>query len=384
MPACVLTNQLVSVLHCPPGRSHKEYFDQTVRGLYVDVLSSGRMSFRVRYRQGQRQRVYTLGDARVLTVEEARTQALALLRLVYQGGSPREGQIAGLGPTLGHFFQQMYLPFIQSYKRSWATDETLIRIHLQPALGHRVMGEVLAPEIAHLVQRMQARHYAPGTINRVLVLLRYGYKLALRWEVLGVRNNPAKELKNLTDSNKIERYLSAKQAGRLLEAVRASPNPALADIVAFLLLTGARKREALNARWQDVDWPRQLWRIPKTKSGKVRHVPLSSRALVLLKDRRRSGANDDVGGDWIFPNQYTGQPFVSIFHSWKTARAAAGLPQLRMHDLRHSFASFLVNAGRSLYEVQELLGHSDIRTTSRYAHLSRDRLRDAVEAVQGF
>jgi site-specific recombinase XerD len=83
----------------------------------------------------------------------------------------------------------------------------------------------------------------------------------------------------------------------------------------------------------------------------------------------------------LFANPKTGRPFVSIFCSWHTARSAAGLPALRIHDLRHSFASFLVNAGRSLYEVQELLGHADIRTTSRYAHLSRERLREAVEAV---
>lgn len=83
----------------------------------------------------------------------------------------------------------------------------------------------------------------------------------------------------------------------------------------------------------------------------------------------------------IFPNPPTGKPYVSIFYSWDTARKAAGLPDLRVHDLRHSFASFLVNAGRSIYEVQELLGHSDIRTTSRYAHLSRERLFDAVEVI---
>ena len=80
-------------------------------------------------------------------------------------------------------------------------------------------------------------------------------------------------------------------------------------------------------------------------------------------------------------NEKTNKPFVSFFYSWNTARIAAGLPQLRVHDLRHSFASFLVNAGRSLYEVQELLGHADIRTTSRYAHLSRERLIAAVEFV---
>lgn len=86
--------------------------------------------------------------------------------------------------------------------------------------------------------------------------------------------------------------------------------------------------------------------------------------------------------DYIFANPRTGSPFVSIYYSWHTARKQAGLPELRVHDLRHSFASFLVNAGRSLYEVQELLGHADIRTTSRYAHLKRDRLLEAVQVIK--
>src|SRR5690606_29425433 len=166
---------------------------------------------------------------------------------------------------------------------------------------------------------------------------------------------------------------------QLLAAVRQSQNELLASIVAFLLFTGARKREALNARWKDVDFRQKLWRIPKTKSGKVRHIPLSGGALKLLKALKE---NADNKVDHIFANPRTGQPFVSVYYSWHMARRKAGLPELRIHDLRHSFASFLVNAGRSLYEVQELLGHADIRTTSRYAHLSRERLREAVEVVR--
>ena len=134
----------------------------------------------------------------------------------------------------------------------------------------------------------------------------------------------------------------------------------------------------LDARWGDVDMARKLWRIPKTKSGKVRHVPLSAGALQLLAGLRAEHPPLD---GFVFANPRTGLPFVSIFHSWDAARKRAGLPELRLHDLRHSFASFLVNAGRSLYEVQELLGHADIRTTSRYAHLSQERLFEAVEAV---
>lgn len=378
MPVQKLSDDLVATLTCPPGRAHIEIFDTLMRGLYVDVLANGRMAFRVRYRQGGKKRAHTLGDARLLTVAEARDLARTALRKVIAGGDPKAVDLPIDGPTIEHFYTQQYLPYVKSYKRSWDTDETMIRNHLVPALGDRAMGSLIPPDIARVVEAMRSRNYAAGTINRVLVLLRYGYTLALRWHIDGVDSNPAKELKNLKEDNKIERYLTPEQTTRLLAAVRHSQNPLLADIVAFLLFTGARKREALDAKWQDVDWRQKLWRIPKTKSGKVRHVPLSSGALKLLRELKEKS---DPAIEHIFANPRTGLPFVSIFYSWDTARKEAGLPELRIHDLRHSFASFLVNAGRSLYEVQELLGHADIRTTSRYAHLSRERLREAVEVV---
>lgn len=379
MPVQKLSDDLIATLTCPEGRAHIEIFDTLMRGLYVDVLANGRMAFRVRYRQDGKKRGHTLGNARLLTVAEARDKARTALRKVIAGGDPKAVDLPIDGPTIAHFYTQQYLPYVKSYKRSWDTDETMIRNHLVPALGDRAMGSLIPPDIARVVESMRSRDYAAGTINRVLVLLRYGYTLALRWNIDGVDSNPAKELKNLKEDNKIERYLTPEQTTRLLQAVRHSQNPLLADIVAFLLFTGARKREALDAKWQDVDWRQKLWRIPKTKSGKVRHVPLSSGALKLLRELKEKA---DPAIEHIFANPRTGLPFVSIFYSWDTARTEAGLPELRIHDLRHSFASFLVNAGRSLYEVQELLGHADIRTTSRYAHLSRERLREAVEVVR--
>lgn len=378
MPVQLLSDDVVAALTCPPGRAHIEHSDTLMRGLYVDVLANGRMAFRVRYRQQGRKCAHTLGNARLLTVTEARDRARTALRKVLAGEDPKAADHTVVGPTVGHFFAEHYLPYVKSYKRSWATDETMIRHHLLPAVGNRPMGSLIPPDIARVVESMRSQGYAAGTVNRALVLLRYGYTLALRWHLEGVHSNPARELKNLKDDSKIERYLNPEQTHRLLIEVRHSPNPVLASIIAFLLFTGARKREALDALWHDIDWQQKLWRIPKTKSGKVRHVPLSSGALALLASRPPA----DHPGQPIFANPRTGRPFVSIFYSWNTARQRAGLPELRIHDLRHSFASFLVNAGRSLYEVQELLGHADIRTTSRYAHLSRERLREAVEVVR--
>lgn len=340
----------------------------------------------------------TLGDALQLPLEQAREAARALLAQTPKTSAASElGWSTPAGMTLsvpapapspvsmtvGEFFSEHYLPYVKSYKRSWGTDLSMIRNHIVPRLGDRVMGELIPPDLAKFVEKMKAEDYAPGTCNRALVLLRYGYTLAVRWRLPGITSNPLLEVKNLRDDNKIERFLSEEQLARLVQCVKHSDNNKLYYIVVYLLYTGARKREVLDARWEDVDWGQKSWRIPKTKSGKIRHVPLSTGALQLLEHLQ--GLNQALPeaerSNHVFCNPRTGMPFVSFFYSWDTARKQAGLPELRVHDLRHSFASFLVNAGRSLYEVQELLGHADIRTTSRYAHLSRERLREAVETV---
>ena len=393
MPRAVITDIYIQALTCPLDRTHQEVFDSELRGFYVDVLASGRKSFRVRYRFEKKLRVVTLGDAMLITADEARKLARDLIRKAKQGVDPQETIQQGLGPKIKDFFIGKYMSYVKSYKRSWDTDLSMIQNHIMPKLGEQFMGSISPPDIAVFVETMRSQDYAPGTCNRALVLLRFGYELAIRWKTPGVDSNPVKEIKNLRDDNRIERFLSNQQTINLLEAVKQSKSEMLQYIVLFLIYTGARKREALNAKWQDIDWDKKSWRIPKTKSGKVRHIPLSKGALSVLEALKtlclegklgkylQAFSLADMTQRHIFANIRTGQAYVSFFYSWNAARIRAGMPDLRVHDLRHSFASFLVNAGRSLYEVQELLGHADIRTTSRYAHLSRERLIAAVEVV---
>ena len=381
MPNLLLNDPYISEIGCPPNKSHLEVFDSELRGFYVDVLASGRKSFRLRYRFEKKLRVVTLGDVKFFTTDEARKMAIGLIRQSKQVVVPQTPAISDVGPLLKDFFVEKYLPYVKSYKRSWATDESMIRNHLVPKIGSLFMGRITPPDIAVFLQRMKSEEYASGTCNRALVLLRFGFTLALRWKVHGIESNPVVEIKNIKDDNKIERYLTEQQTVKLLEAVRQSESEMLQYIVLFLIYTGARKREVLDARWRDIDWAQRSWRIPKTKSGKIRHIPLSTGAMNVLEHVRLKISHGLLNEQAIFANPKTGEPFVSFFYSWNNARIRAGLPEFRIHDLRHSFASHLVNAGRSLYEVQELLGHADIKTTSRYAHLSRERLVAAVEVV---
>ncbi|WP_010314034.1 site-specific integrase [Synechococcus sp. CB0205] len=193
-----------------------------------------------------------------------------------------------------------------------------------------------------------------------------------------VRVNPTKDIALHRLNNQCQRFLSQEEAVRLFEAVRQSNNPVLSSIEAMLLLTGARKREEIDARWSCIDWERRIWRIAISKSGKSRYVQLSDGALLLLRLRRF-----EVGDQCpsIFPNPKSCAPYKCINNSWDTARRRAGMPELRLHDLRHSFASFWISSGRSLYEVQKNLGHSSAKMTEPYAHLAHDTLLPASNAV---
>jgi integrase len=215
--------------------------------------------------------------------------------------------------------------------------------------------------------------HKPASVNRYMALVKYIFSLAERWEVID--KSPARGVSRLEENNHKERYLSAEETERLLREMSRCQSRVVPDLIEFLILTGARKGEAAKARWDDFDLERKVWTIPLSKSGKDRHVPLSRGALRVLERRRY------VDSEYVFPNPKTGLPLQHFHNTWDRIRTRAGLPDVRIHDLRHNFASLLINSGRSLYEVQKLLGHADISTTQRYAHLAQATLQEATELV---
>jgi hypothetical protein len=261
MAVVCLSDEVVKLLVCPPERKHWEVFDALIKGLYVDVLPSGHMAFRLRFLDGLSKKSLTLGNARVVTVDEARGLARDRLRQSFVRDHPLTSLFLKAGPTVTDFFINQYLPYVKTYKRSWSTDESVIRNHVVPYFGALAMGGLKPPDLACFVQYLQDKHYAPGTVNRLLVLLRYGFSLALRWRVAGVDSNPVKEVKNLRDDNKIERFLTNEQMVSLMAAVRGSESEMLQHIVLFLLYTGGRKREVLDAVWADQWGPCSCWAL---------------------------------------------------------------------------------------------------------------------------
>lgn len=178
--------------------------------------------------------------------------------------------------------------------------------------------------------------------------------------------------------NAREVYLTSEQAKTLLLACEASVNPQLKNLVALLMMTGSRLNELLQSKIEHVDLERKQWLIPISKTGKHRYVPLSAAAIAIIEKLPKF-----ENCPWLIPNPKTLQPFVSIKHSWQTARKAAGLDGLRIHDLRHTFASMAAGAGIDLYSIGKVLGHADYKSTMRYSHLANNQLLLAVEASAG-
>lgn len=377
MPVVKLDANFALTATCPPGRQKIDYYDQIVSGFILEVRSTGSKTYSLRYRDSHdRQRQFKIGNAADLSFDRAKKEAIKVRARVTTGDNPAEEKQVKRTIVSVKQLADRYLEHVRSYKRSPDIDERYLRNHIVPKFGHLRLDEVMqADVVTWLASKVKVEGYAPATVNRLHVVISYMFKLAKRWSMPGAEINPLQGVSLLKMNNQLERFLSPEETRRLRDAVDASENTQLRFIVALLLLTGARKRELLDARWEDFDIDRRSWRIPMSKSGKARHVPLSAAAIEVIGQLRRFPECA-----FLVPNPKTRKPYVSIFFCWNKARIEAGLPDVRIHDLRHSAASNMVNSGQSLYVVAKVLGHAQMTTSQRYAHLSNDTLLAAVNA----
>ncbi len=381
MPAQTLSAEFIATLAGrEPTSGAVGYFDTEIRGFLLEHRASGGATFYFRYRDAAgKVRLNNIGRLDEISLADARAKAHKMRQMVSEGGDPKlESHRFKDVPIFGAFVEERYLPYAMSRKRSWETDVSFLRNHILPTFAALRMNRVMRSDVVAFHHAMQTKGYAAATCNRALILTKFIYNCAIRWGCLPPNGNPCDGIEPFEDHGARERYLSQAEVQQLFDELDTNRNVQVGQVIRLLLYTGARKREVLDAKWHDIDWSRQILTVPATrsKSKKVHHIPLSDAAIELLQSLPRQ---QDV--PWVFFNPKTRVPPGSIFHAWDSIRKKVGLDGLRLHDLRHSYASFLVNAGRSLYEVQKLLGHHDPKVTMRYAHLSPQAMLEAVNVV---
>ncbi len=379
MPKQILCVDFIkNIEKCKPKSGKITYFDTDIKGFLLELRSSGTGTFYFRYRdKGTKVCFERLGRLGEISVQEARAKAYELWKILQNGQSPRQDshRIVDM-PTVKKFAHEQYMPYARTHKRSWKTDAGILKNHILPRFGEKQLHLVRRADVVTMQKEHRQNGLEPATCNRILMLLKFMFSCAIRWEILPAGENPCTGVASFPISGGSERFLTRQEAKRLLHELDVTENVQIANIIRMLLFTGARKSEILLMRWEDCDLAARVLKVPLSKSNRVRYIPLSDAAIQVLRSIPRK-----VDIPWVFFNPKTGKPKVYIYRTWDRIRKKVGISDMRLHDLRHSFASFLVRSGRSLYEVQQLLGHHDPKITMRYAHLSPKHLVEAANVV---
>ena len=375
--AIKLTNRsIASLTHRADLKSTcTEYSDNQVPGLKLQVNKSGRKFWWLRYTFNSIKQAIKIGEWPGIDIEVARTTAREWRALVDQGKDPKaEKDRVKASMTFEAYSNDLYLPWAEKFKRSADSDESKVRNHLIPALGKKRLGDISSRDV-HMYLGTLRETLSPATCNRHLALLSKMFKLAKQWgELEGT--NPCEGIDKFKESLSHQRFLTQDEVRRVMTAAQLEPNKFAGAAIRFLLLTGVRREEALQALWEHVDLEQGTLFLPKTKSGRTRYVVLNDAARALLAELPRV-----KNAPWIFPGKDPRKPLCNARKAWHRILKAAGVEQCRIHDLRHSHASLLVNQGATLYQVQALLGHASPQTTQRYSHLASQTLRDVSQLV---
>lgn len=386
----------------------KEYeiHDTTTPGLFVRVTAAGSKSYVVTWARGRKR---TLGRVAVLTLAQAREEALRYLSEARTHGEPlavAQGRKAGGIPTLGGFLAESYEPWTLTHHRDGKRGCDAIRSTFADLL-HLRLDELNVRRVEKLRSDMLARGRKPATVNRAVTRLKGLLSRAVEWGVLEA--SPLARLKPLrVDQSGRVRYLSPDEEKRLAAALDAREERIRAErdsgnawrkergrsllpdlrcwvfadhlkpMVVISIKTGIRRGELFNLTWADVDLEQKQLTVEGgcAKSGQTRHIPLNGEALAALEGWRAQSTGDD----WVFSGK-DGRRMDNVNKAWHGVLEDAGIEAFRWHDLRHTFASKLVMAGVPLNTVRDLLGHSDIKMTLRYAHLAPDVKAQAVELI---
>jgi integrase len=378
MPIVKLTQQFIDhELKAPSSLRRVEFVDELLPGHYVEVraTSPGEGTYYLRYKDPTRKTCHQkIGTTKEMTLAQARNRAKEVKAEIRLGADPRaEAKARKAVPTLDAFFTEMYAPYAKPRKRSFGRDVQLFS-RISKRLGWKRLNEINRREVQTFHADLLEEGLAPATADHHAKLIRQMLNMAVEWEV--IPSNPVARIRLFLADNRREVNLDSEQFERLLYVLRTDSNRAVCRVILFLLSTGARLNEALSATWDQIDRGNRVWKIPAkvSKSGKVRAVPLTDAAFDVLNELPTKEG-------YLFVSPKTKGKLSHVHRVWDRLRNEAGLPNFRIHDCRHAFASMLVNSGHSLYAVQTILGHSSHSVTERYAHVSSRTMMEAATSA---
>ena len=358
------------------GGTDAVYWDGELTGFGLRVRRSGRKSYVVQTRIAGKLCWFTIGPHGPLNPDQARARALEILACAKKGIDPRDADARREAEPsmadLGRRFLEEYVPVHckpstrEEYRRS-------VRLFVDPAIGELRVPEVRRKDIAALHHGLRDKPYQA---NRTLGVLSKMFSLAEVWGWRPDGTNPCRHVKRYKE-HKRERFLSPEETERLGQVLREAEEEMPSAVAAFrlLLLTGCRMSEIRDLRWDYVK--DDCIELPDAKTG-GRVVPLGPEARAVL-----SAIPRDEDNPWVIAGRLPGSHLTDLQRPWRRIRKQAGLEGVRIHDLRHSFASRALALGESLTMIGKLLGHTQVQTTARYAHLARDSIQTAAARITG-
>lgn len=384
-----------------PADGEAWFWDTRFKGFGLRVKANGTKSYALQYRNANGQsRKFTIGRHGEITPDAARKKAADLLAEIRLGSDPaaarqEQRQALTVSELAARYLAEGPAARPDKKPSSWRSDRSNLARHVLPLLGNRHVRTLVKADIERWQQAVAdgktAVDVKTGFRGRAIVeggkgaaaraLASVATMLSWAAERGIIPDNPARGVRAFK-GQKLERFLSADEVARLGEAIialvqQSRLNPKVAAVIRLLLLTGCRKSEILSLQWSFVSFDRQCLDLPDSKTG-ARVVPLSAAALDVLAAMPREHASP-----WVFPAERGEGHLTLPYKDWQRVAERADLPGVRLHDLRHSFASAAVAGGASLYLTAKLLGHKQSRTTERYAHFADDPVRAAANAIAG-